>query len=352
MDINTGHTLAMLIVSVVSIAGSISMIVPFIFFPELSRKPRYEVLICCAVSNILYAMGTIPGNPRDGSFACTFMGFFSNAFSLCTCFWIYYIIYMIYDILVNENKFTLGFSAHFICWIIPIFLTVIPLVNTSYGTTEGSGWCWLKPHKNTPDWLLQFYYWVTFYGWIWIGILLSFVALAMVQYGSAKKLSDTQEQIHSIVHRLCWYPFVVTISWGVCTVNDTLLASLSPSQYESFKGIDTVNYISDVMPCCQGVLFSIVFWLTMDDIRLKLYARFFGTETSSSSKSRTIKGKTDTNVIIVSPHKPHSLVVTKTASSSDRKHPYISMNSGSGPTSPRVEPLLGSEKNELDETIA
>lgn len=226
----------------------------------------------------------------DGSFACTFMGFFANAFALCTCFWLFVVIYIIYDILQYSGNYKIGTTCHIICWFVPMALTLLPLMNTTYGVEDGTyGWCWLKPKQNSTSWELSFWYLATSYIWIWLIIMSSFVLLFVMRWDVKNRMTATQTKIHNIISKLYCYPMILTFCWILPTVTDSLIAYLDPSALDKFPGIEYMDYISDVMPCSQGLLFAITFWCTNSDARRRIYGRFgLVSEIQQTAKSREL----------------------------------------------------------------
>jgi hypothetical protein len=184
----------------------------------------------------------------------------------------------------------MSYGTHLICWLVPMALTLLPLINTSYGVDGAPyGWCWLKPHRNNPWWMMTVWYWATYYIWMWPLLIGSFIILGFVQWRkSYTDLSDTGKRVSEIIRKLYLYPLVMTFCWAFTTVIDSTVSYLAPNQYYSIPGIETMDYFADVLPCCQGFLFSVVFWFTMDVLRNRLYCRVMGQKIHPISPSKAM----------------------------------------------------------------
>ena len=116
MDFNHGHTLAMCIVSTVSIVACGTILYSYWLFPDLFKKQIHQVIFYISLSNFLNAFGAMMGDPIDGSAACLFQALDTNIFTLSSITWNVVLNYMMYEI-VNGGNYTINYVTHLICWV-------------------------------------------------------------------------------------------------------------------------------------------------------------------------------------------------------------------------------------------
>jgi hypothetical protein len=161
MDAARGHSLGMIVASTLSSAGSLGIIVAYltIFRSELSKIT--SVVFYVAVSNLLTSLGSLVGEPVDGSFACFWEGFVTNVFTLSSIYWCTIISHILDNIVCRGRSVKLVWQFHAIAWGIPTLVTFLPYVNASYGSPGGLGWCFIVPNSDgsTPGWAVVFWFW-------------------------------------------------------------------------------------------------------------------------------------------------------------------------------------------------
>mmetsp|Transcript_9043 Transcript_9043/g.8068 ORF Transcript_9043/g.8068 Transcript_9043/m.8068 type:complete len:347 (+) Transcript_9043:56-1096(+) len=258
--LSRGHTFGMIIASSLSIFGCLTIVLAFNLFPKLRKKPTYETLNYIAISNILESICNLMGNPIDGSPACWIEGIGSNIFFISSIFWTVILNYIIYCIVAGK-PIHITYKMHIICWGLPTLVTLLPLINTTFGAPDGLGWCWIVPTTTSPQWALLFWYTVSYSFWIWLCLFLNIVMFIVIySYGQSNTV-NTKNDINNVIFKLMLYPPVIIICWGITTVQDTINISYD------FSGSENYLYMVDVLPCLQGALTAIVFWYTMTDVR-------------------------------------------------------------------------------------
>jgi hypothetical protein len=80
---------------------------------------------------------------------------------------------MLLNIIEDGVAVKISNSMHLVSWIIPTAVSLFPYIDSHYGTTTpGGGWCFIVSDTNVQSGV---WYWLAFYGWIWIGILFNFI---------------------------------------------------------------------------------------------------------------------------------------------------------------------------------
>ena len=116
MDFDGPHTLAMFIVSSLSIVSCGTVLTSFTLFPDLFKKQIHQVIFYIVLSIFLNAFGELMGDPDDGSAACLFQGLDTNIFTLSSITWNVVLDYMMYKIISDDN-YTIDSVTHVICWV-------------------------------------------------------------------------------------------------------------------------------------------------------------------------------------------------------------------------------------------
>ena len=131
----------MRIASLLSIAGSISILVKYFHHPILQRKEVNKVICCVAVCDFFFSLGTLIGRPRDGTWSCWIQSATTTYFSLVSIFWTTVIAFMLYQLVHHKHseqmKCFQSLKIHGLCWIFPIILTFTPLSTNTFGNPDG-----------------------------------------------------------------------------------------------------------------------------------------------------------------------------------------------------------------------
>jgi len=250
MSINY-QSLLMTIFSVLSALGTLSIIISFLLFNSIKSKKSYEPIFYYAIATFLTSIGSTVGIPRDGSIACWFEGIVTNIFTLSSIAWILVINYAMYSILCNK-QFIISYRIHLLCWTLPIIVTLLPLINTRYGTSDNN-WCFLVEKVDTPSWAIAFWVWISFYAWTWSIIVIDIVIYIIGYRIIYTQLSELNRSYFiPIITKLQYYPLIIIICWTLSTLTDVL-------EYVGY-----VNMVSNIMPCTQGLLSTFVFWYTLN----------------------------------------------------------------------------------------
>lgn len=251
--------LGMGVSSTLSAVGSASIPITFCVFPHLLKKQAYEVVNYFAIATFLSSIGSMVGLPDDGTAACWFEGIVTSIFILSSIGWNHMIAYSLYSVVIDQ-PFNVSWKMHVVCWLFPIILTFLPLINSRYGNSGGN-WCFISDDDRSPAWAQITWIWVSFYCWIWIGVLLNMYMLVRVYLASRSLSPHIYRKVSKVLRKFWLYPLITIVVWSVSTVQSSMYSVTGGGNDDAFRSF------SNIEPCFQGILTSIVFWLTMRNVR-------------------------------------------------------------------------------------
>ena len=138
----------LLTITLASIGSSLCTIAGTLMCPPTLRKRVFvQIANYIALSDIISGLGYVLmglGVPQRG-IACSFQGFVTTMFYFTTCFWAAIAIRFTYRIVqidsVGRERLTIGYREHFLCWGMPLVLTLLPLSQSqgySVSAVEGA----------------------------------------------------------------------------------------------------------------------------------------------------------------------------------------------------------------------
>jgi len=268
MDLNRGNSLSMFCASLLSIIGSLSTMI-VLLFPDLRIKPVIRVALFINISNLLTACGSIVGEPLDRTIECYYEGIITNIFTLSSIFWCGIVSFMLYTIVVLSEPYKINYRTHLFCWLLPILLTFLPFINSTYGAPgdQDYGWCFISSIKTTPKWSVLFWVWFSFYGWVWIIIVFIIILFTLtVQQIKDMVLQKNKLPLIMAYQKLEYYPVIIFICWFFPCLNDSF--TYSPSNPDTKVYYNFASFAA-IIPCLQGILTAIFFWLTNPEIIIR-----------------------------------------------------------------------------------
>ena len=221
-DFGRGYTLGMFIISLLSILATCAAIFALTSQESLVHKHTSITLLHLFTSQLLTSIGSTVGEPQDHSSACWFMGIVTNVFTLSSMLWSIVLSSMLLRAIYDIHKdFNLTVAA-VLCYGIPIFVTFIPLINTTYAAPDGQGWCWVSTTPHSPSWANSVWFWVSFYAWVWLSfaINLTILAAVIVKYLRMRLMRSVNHRIlKEMIMSLTGYPIAILIAWLPPTVD-------------------------------------------------------------------------------------------------------------------------------------
>lgn len=131
----------MRVASLLSIVGSISILIKYFRNPILQRKAVNKIICFVAVCDFFFSLGALIGRPKDGTWSCWIQSAATSYFSLVAIFWTTIIAYMLYQLVhykhTEQKQCFQSRKVQTLCWIFPLVLTFAPLSTNTYGNPDG-----------------------------------------------------------------------------------------------------------------------------------------------------------------------------------------------------------------------
>ena len=256
------NSYVMTIMSAISAAASISILIAFAFFKS-SARGLMRIIVYIAVSNLFASLGSIVGTPMDRSFACWWEGIVTNIFALTSIYWCLNVTVILYQIVVHSTARSIGIIDHVLCWGVPVLATFLPFTTRfTYGSPGGEGWCFTVPVDDfePTTGLTIMWFWVAYYVHVWFCAFVMLYCFSRIWWVIKAHANITQKMLVKIYKKLEYYPVVIVVCWlPACIVDTTSLAM------PDFEGYAVVNGIATFLACSQGLLTAFVFWSTYDE---------------------------------------------------------------------------------------
>ena len=132
-----------LVESTLSFLGSLSIVSSYILFYRLRgrRKFSLELVFWLSISDMGSCVSYFIGDPGPGA-ACTVQAMLMNYFELASILWTTVVALTLFRLIILQTTSS-HLLGHFIvyCNAIPLAVTMLPLINGSYGPT--GSWCWV-----------------------------------------------------------------------------------------------------------------------------------------------------------------------------------------------------------------
>lgn len=271
----------MIIVSSVSALASATILVHFIFFPALRHKYFFKAMAYIAFGNLLTSLGSMMGEPRDGSAACWFMGIGTNVFTLSATLWFAVLTLMVYYIGVRGKVVRFSWYVHVFCWGAPVVVTILPLgFNMRYGSiSDGGEWCFVVcSHADRTCSDLVYWYFASYYLWMWASLLFMIWILALTFIQRRNTVNKEKQKLLSMILKTVrWLPAAVFLAWGPATLSDVMFSlKLGVDEMDSGRIFDR---FTTILACSQGLIFAVLYW-SNSEIR-KLMVTYSDSELSS-----------------------------------------------------------------------
>jgi hypothetical protein len=159
---------------------------------------------------------------------------------------------------------TIEWWMHILCWILPLFVSLIPLTETTYGS-DGKQWCFLQSH-DIPHLRVHIWEWACFYFWVFASM---FVIAGLIIKLKIRDNEDStlvnKRTIQVILKKLQYYPVIIIFCWLPACIFDSLIVSANEDSTES-TSFRIFDLISTAVSCSHGFLFSVIFWYQNQEV--------------------------------------------------------------------------------------
>lgn len=240
----------------VSCCFSLSVIGTIMFFPTMKSGNLMPILLYMSVSDFFMNIASTFGFPEDGSFLCWLQGIMQDYFALCSWFWTTMLAYRVYCFVKYGGCKLNKRQMHIICWGLPLLLTALPMTSTNYGSSEShSQWCVLVRRKPFPKWLIYFWSYMTYFGWLLLCVLLMIIWQISVSYRF--KESVMKNVVVRTYDKVYLYPIAMILCWVLDYWCDDLWGAQSVTQ----------NALSMVFGISNGVFAALIFMFKSEEAR-------------------------------------------------------------------------------------
>ena len=249
--------------SVVSCCFSLGVIFTILFFKSMQKGNFLPIILYMSISDVGLNLASALGFPNNGTAACWIQGLAQNYFALSGWFWTTILTYRVYCFVRYGRCRLKKRFMHLIAWGLPLFLTFIPLTTTNYGNDGGGRQTCVYSHRpGSAEWLVTFWRYTTFFGWLFICIILMFVWQLITYF----KFRHTQMKalVGRTYDKVYLYPIAMMTCWSLsfCSNALSLHSTVSLRPLNVFFGIST------------GVLSALIFLVKSEEARRRWQAYF------------------------------------------------------------------------------
>ncbi len=148
------------ITSILSILGSLTIILTFIAWKDIRTVTRH-VLLCLSISDLLVGLGNICGTyfkPQlKGDTKCIIQSFVTTSATIISCFWTATLALYLYLTVVKGKQILakrLLVFFHLMNWSVGPFINALAVYWRMLGNSDDkmtAGWCWIKHSGKKND---------------------------------------------------------------------------------------------------------------------------------------------------------------------------------------------------------
>jgi hypothetical protein len=271
---NVSETVMQIIASV-SCCASLFIIFMFYKYPELNKIELSRLVNMICICDLFGSIGMALGHPEDGSTRCIIQAILTNIFPIAGVFWTTLISFLL---LIHVFKMRpidrFSWPIYLLCFLVPILVTFLPLTTNQFGLDEdenhNAGWCFLKDRSDSPSWSLIFWTAVSFYLWMWGGMLLYLILFFFVARETHRVFAVNPNlpnwKTFSKILLYFFFPFNLFLCWLPATIYDFLRTSGAGS----YAGHRLLGAVSDITPTFLGLANAIAFISINEHMRSKV----------------------------------------------------------------------------------
>lgn len=211
--------------SILSMLACSTVILPLLSTLELRQGTFARLALFISVSDFFNDLGLAARSlDINNSTTCTFQAFISTFCALASMFWIVLLTHFVFRLVVlNHRNVRIVIMHQCVCWGVPLFLTLIPLVNVTYGVWPGSATakgtsflsvqCLFQPLPSSPSWVFHpinnIWAYISLIVWVYLLLVIMIIEILIVLIKSSQLDNiDTRLQIRKFV----MYPIALIIT--------------------------------------------------------------------------------------------------------------------------------------------
>jgi len=245
------------IVSIVSIAGSIAVILTFVAFKSSRKKLFVRIITFISVSDLFGNIFYITSyRPPNGSFLCTLSGVFNQYFYPASWLWSTVLAYFLYSLAAYGRLPMSELVINLICWGLPLLLTIPIFSFATFGKDDDANSFEVCIFADNGGVVLKYYHTFSYYG-LWFLCIILMIFWYCKMWWFSDHFDDAWKpnynmalkaiRLYPLAMFLCWLPHCVVVTLREFYLNTSNL-SLLHSMADAFKILN------------GGVVACIFFW--------------------------------------------------------------------------------------------
>ena len=190
-------------------------------------------------------------------------------FSTASWFWTTCLSYCMYSIIRSGHSQIKDVYLHVLCWGLPLLLSLLPLVDATYGTdSSGTQWCLITSNERSSYYTTEMWSYLAYFGWLILCIFLMSFWYLRVRRQIRGKSDALSTLVRTTYQRVSWYPVVMISCWSLNFVTIEFTAHVS----NNLAGLSMLCGVS------YGTLTALVFFIKSEEARGRWYEFFASQE--------------------------------------------------------------------------
>lgn len=244
--------------AVMSCCFSVAVIGTILFFKPMVNNGKFmPIILFISICDLGQNFASAFGFPDDNSEICWFQGIVSTYFTLSGWFWTTILAFRIYCLVrYSVCKLEL-WKMHAIAWGLPLVLVMLPLSSIDIGESPtGSQWCIFVRRGNNPRWLVAFWSYFSFFGWLFAcsSLMILWHCIINVRFRSSPMVAVVKRTYDKVY----LYPIAMICCWILNFICDDVSAF---GNTKSFAALSMIFGISN------GILSAIIFVVKSEEAR-------------------------------------------------------------------------------------
>jgi hypothetical protein len=254
-----------------SLVSSLAVVMTGLVFAEMRGRLFMHIIFFISFSDMCASAFAILGFPTQGTLACAVQSFMVTFFIKTTVFWNLMMCYQLYKIVISGSLGVTIKHMHFIIWPTSAFLSLLPLVTSTYGRSGPNSeveWCLL--HENRVP---LYIFWNAF-DWIGFGVVLILIMVYLARQVRLKlqKGLDSEASLAvgwQIYYSLFLFPLVLFLTYSPIVIVNIVVyfCDLSPEYtLQSGTEINLLSAVNDIA-LFYGISLSVIFFWKSPEAR-------------------------------------------------------------------------------------
>lgn len=224
----------------------------------MTKGNLMPIILYMSVSDFFMNAASALGFPRDGTFVCWLQGISVNYFALCSWLWTTLLAYRVYCTIRYSKVNITAQQMNCIGWGLPAILILLPMITFTgkYGASESnSQWCLLQTKENTPDWLIDFWTYITIFAWLFVCIICMLTWQVLIMYHF--RTSPVRAIVNRTYDKVYLYPVAMIVCWMLNFWCDAI----------STHSGGTLDALSMFFGISNGLLAALIFMVKSEEAR-------------------------------------------------------------------------------------